>query len=78
MTGLADELCWMDFRACLCLCLWLLFISMVIRDRTEVANLLRGPAMLTEECTEKTSVWTEEHHDLCKEQMLEEPKIILT
>lgn len=51
---------------------------MVIRDRTEVANLPKGPAMQTEECTEKTSFWTEEHRDLCKEQMLEEPKITLT
>lgn len=66
MEGLADELCWMDFRACLWLCLWLLFISMVIRDRSEVANLLKGPAMQTEGCTEKTSIGTEEHHDLCK------------
>lgn len=66
MKGLADELCWMDFSACLWLCLWLLFISIVIRDRFEVANLLKGPVMQTGECNEKTSIWIEEHHDLCK------------
>lgn len=66
MKRLADELCWTDFRPFLWLCLWMLFISMVIRDRSEVANLLKGSAMQTEERCEKMNARTEEHHDLCK------------